>query len=279
MVQSADLDLSLNTDGSVYHLNLKPEHLSDVIITVADPHRVFKVSQHFANLDYEMNKGEYITHIGKYKGKRITVISTGMGADNIEVLLNELDYLAFSNKKMVDKTLKIVRIGTCSSIQDIPLGTPIFSNYSIGLDSLMQFYNYNHGNFEKEILEKFCNYINLGLKPYVSSCSFELRDQFAFDMLEGNSLSTPGYYAPQGKKLRLEPKFPNLINDLMYFHFNDFWLTNFETECAPFYALSKLLNHNSISLSVVTENKIRGTMCKEPEHELEKMIVKVLDRI
>ena len=278
MNQQKDSNPLLNKDGSVFHLNLKPEHLTDVIITVGDPHRVFKVSQHFNDVDFEMNKREYITHIGKYKGKRIAVISSGMGADNIEILLNELDYLAQVNEQD-KKKLKIVRIGTSVSVQDIPLGSEVFSRYSIGLDSLIQFYNYKHEDFEEEIIREVQKVLQFKAIPYCTKASEELKNKFAFDMIEGNSLSTPGFYAPQGRKSRLSVKFPNLIKDLNYFNYKDFWITNFELETAAFYALGRLFEHDLISLNVITENKWKETASKDPEEVLQNLIIKVLDRI
>lgn len=277
MNQPAESNPLINKDGSVFHLNLKSEHLSDVIITVGDPHRVFKVSQHFNDVEFEMNKREYITHIGKYKGKQITVISSGVGADNIEILMNELDYLTRSNGKE-NKKLKIVRIGTSVSIQDIPVGSQVFSNYSIGLDSLIQFYDYQQQSFEEEISMEVRKMLDPCVNTYCTKASGRLREQFAFDMMEGNSLTTPGYYAPQSRKLRISVKYPNLIDDLRYFHYKDFWITNLELETSAFYAFGRLLEHDVISLNVVTENRWTNTVAKDPEALLQELIIKVLDR-
>jgi uridine phosphorylase len=270
----------LNKDGSVYHLNLKPEHLSDVIISVGDPHRVFKVSQHFNDVDFEMNKGEYITHIGNYKGKRISVISSGTGVNNIEILLNELDFLAESAGTTSEKkSLKIVRVGTSASLQDIPLGSELYSNYSIGLDSLIQFYDYQQDDFEQHVIEELQKSIQINLRPYCARGSQDLKEKFAFDMIEGNSLTSPGFYASQGRRMRVPVKFPNLVDDLCYFHYNNLWLTNFELETAAFYALGRIFGHEVISLNVITENRIKNSFSKDPEEVLQKLILKVLDRI
>jgi uridine phosphorylase len=279
-LQPVDSSYLLNKDGSVFHLNLKPEHLTDTIITLGDPHRVFKVSQHFDDVDFEMNKGEYITHSGNYKGKRITVISSGTGVDNMEILLNELDFLAESaNPDQEKKKLKIVRIGTSSSIQDIPLGSELFSNYSVGIDSLIQFYDYTPDDYERRIVEELENTTIKNLRPYCSKGSSVLKEQFAFDMIEGNSLTAPGFFAPQGRKMRVPIRFPNLVNDLCYFHCDNFWLTNFELETAAFYALGRIYGHEVISLHVITENRIKNSFSKDPEQVLQKLILKVLERI
>ncbi|HYG39300.1 MAG TPA: nucleoside phosphorylase [Cytophagales bacterium] len=281
-----DSKLLLNRDGSVYHLNLKPEHISDIVITVGDPHRVFKVSQHFNDVDFEMNKREYITHIGKYKGKTVTVISTGMGTDNIEILLMELDLLAnFDLKKKQEKThsekkrLKIIRLGTSVSLQDIPIGTSIYSKYSIGLDSLMYFYNYMPESFENEISEELQKFLEFPFKPYVTKGSDLLAGQFASDMLEGNSITAPGFYAPQGRQLRLPLKDPKFVNRFTHFHHKNFWFTNFETETAAFYALGKLLGHEMLSINTITENRISNASSKNPDEEMQSLIIKVLDRL
>ncbi|MEM7110360.1 MAG: phosphorylase, partial [Bacteroidota bacterium] len=166
-------DLIINPDGSVYHLNLKPAHLSDTIIAVGDPTRVYKVSQHFDKLEFEMNKREFITHIGTYKGKRITVISTGMGTDNIEIFLTELDALANVDLKTREvkekkRSLKIIRIGTSGGLQeDIALGSHLIADYAIGLDTLMCFYNLPADGFEKTVGEELQSQIGLPFTPYV----------------------------------------------------------------------------------------------------------------
>lgn len=281
-----DSKLLLNRDGSVYHLNLKPEHISDIIITVGDPHRVFRVSQHFNDVDFEMNKREYITHIGKYKGKTVTVISTGMGTDNIEILLMELDLLAnfdFKNQREKDvserKKLKIIRLGTSVSLQNIPIGTHLYSNYSIGLDSLMYFYNYISSTFENEVADELQKFLNFPIKPYCTKGSDTLSQQFAFDMQEGNSITAPGFYAPQGRQLRLPLKYPKFVNDFIHFHYKDFWLTNFEMETAAYYALGSLLGHEMLSVNTITENRIINKSSRNPDEELQSLIKKVLDRL
>jgi uridine phosphorylase len=277
-LQAVDSSYLLNKDGSVFHLNLKPEHLTETIITVGDPHRVFKVSQHFEDVDFEMNKGEYITHSGNYKGKKITVISSGTGVANIEIMLNELDFLAESSGSQ-KKRLKIVRIGTSSSLQDIPLGSELYSNYSIGFDSLVQFYDYQPEEYGERIVKELEKSFITNLRPYCSRSSSVLKEQFAFDLIEGNSLTTPGFYAPQGRRMRVPVKFPNLVDDLCYFHYDNFWITNFELETAALYALGRIFGHEVISLNVITENRIKNSFSKDPEAMLQKLILKVLERI
>lgn len=280
-----DSELILNKDQSIYHLNLKPEHLSDVILTVGDPGRVYKISQYFDDVDFEMNKREFITHIGKYKGKRITVISSGMGTENVEILLNELDALAnidFKKReiKPFKKKLKIIRIGTSGSLQgDVPVGSHLVSNHAIGLDTLMYFYKLHQSEQELEISKDLMEKLGLPFQPYCVSGSETLKARFAYDMLEGNTVTCPGFYGPQGRKLRLPLAFPRIIEDLNYFHDKDFWLTNFEMETAGYYAFGRLLNHEVLSVNAIIANRITNEFAKNPDAVIDSLIKKILDRI
>jgi uridine phosphorylase len=286
-IRFPESELIINEDGSVYHLNLKPEHISDTIITVGDPGRVYKVSQYFDDIEFEMNKREFITHIGKYKGKRITVISSGVGTDNVEIVLTELDILAsidlktrFEKPDKEKKKLKIIRIGTSGSLQeDIPLGTHLVSNYAVGLDSLMNFYTLQQSAFETEICENLKNKIGLRFTPYCTQGSAMLQKQFAHDMVVGNTITSPGFYAAQGRKLRLELPMPHLIRDLNYFHQNDFWFTNFEMETAGYYAMGRMMNHEILSVNAIIANRITNKFSKDPEKVIDSLIKKILDRV
>jgi uridine phosphorylase len=278
-------ELILNKDGSVYHLNLKPKDISDNIIVVGDPGRVYRVSSHFDDIEFEMNKREFITHTGRYKGKRLTVISTGMGTDNIEIFLNELDALVNVDLKKREikprkKKLKIIRIGTSGSIQeDIPVGSHLVSDYAIGLDTLMFYYKFPQSEFEKGIAEQIQSQIGLGFTPYVSKCSDKLKKSIAFDMAEGNTITSPGFYGPQGRKIRLELKLPKMVEDLTYFHHNGFWLTNFEMEASALYGLGKLFGHEVLCLNAIIANRIKKTFSKDHNKVIDSLIQKVIDRI
>lgn len=205
-------ELILNKDGSVYHLNLLPEHIADTIITVGDPGRVHKVTKYFDDIDFEMNKREFITQTGTCNNKRVTVISSGMGTDNVEILMTELDALAnIDLKKRVLKEkrrrLKIIRIGTSGSLQNsIPVDSCVVSNTAIGLDTIMCFYQLHQTHFENTITEQLQQKLSLPFQPYCVSGSAELKEQIAPDMIEGNTVTCPGFYAPQGRKLRLDLK-------------------------------------------------------------------------
>jgi len=286
MAKISETDLVLNPDGSVYHLNLLPKHISDTIIAVGDPGRVYSVSQYFDEVEFEMNKREFITHVGKYKGKRITVISTGIGPDNVEIVFTELDALVNIELKTREpksrkKRLKIVRIGTSGSLQeDIPVGAHLVSDYAVGLDNLMSFYDLPMDDAEAGIAHDIHRKTGLPFMPYVVRGSETLRDQIAGnDMIKGNTVTCPGFYAPQGRVLRLPIRFPNLLEDLNYFHKGDFWLTNFEMETSAYYAFGKLMGHEVLSANAIIANRMKTKFSKDPHKIVDSLIKKVLDRI
>lgn len=287
MPQFSETDLILNPDGSIYHLNLLPEHIADKIITVGDPGRVHRVSVHFDKIEFEMNKREFITHTGTYKGERLTVISTGMGTDNVEILMNELDAIVnIDLKKREPKTkrkkLKIIRIGTSASIQeDIRLGSHVISEYAIGMDPMVHFYQLEMKGFEKKICDKLQQEIGLPFSPYCVKSSDELAGAFKsnMNMITGNTVTCHGFYAPQGRQIRLPIRYPKLVDQLTYFHVDDFWLTNLEMETAGYYALSKLLGHEVVSLNAIVANRVRNKFSKNPNKVIDSLIRKVLEKI
>ena len=281
----SETDLVLNPDGSVYHLSLLPKNISDTIITVGDPSRVYTVSQYFDAIEFEMNKREFITHVGKYKGKRITVISTGIGTDNIEIFFTELDALVNIDLKTREpksrkKKLKIIRIGTSGALQeDIPLGTHLVSDYAIGLDNLMNFYDLPMDDLETGLAHDIQKKTGLPFMPYAVRGSVSLREQIGADMMQGNTVTCPGFYAPQGREIRIPIRFPKLLEDLNYYHKGDFWLTNFEMETAGYYAMGRLLGHEVLSVNAIIANRIKNKFSKDPNKIVESLIKKVLERV
>ncbi len=281
----SESDLVVNPDGSIYHLNLKKEHLSEKIITVGDPGRVHRVSRHFDKIDFEMNKREFITHTGTYKGKRITVMSTGMGTDNVEIVMNELDAifnidLKNREPKKEHTTLKIVRIGTSGSIQEaVPVGAHVMGEYGVGLDPIIHFYEFEMSDYEQQVTDSIRKTIQLPYAPYVVKGSETLASQFDGIALKGNTLTAVGFYAPQGRELRTAIKYPKLIDDLTYFHHDDFWITNLEMETAGYYALSRLLGHEMISLNAIIANRVKKEFSKDPYKVVDELIEKVLETI
>lgn len=285
MTKISETDLIINPDGSVYHLNLKPQHISDTIITVGDPNRVHRVSQYFDRVDFEMNKREFITHIGRYKGKQITVISSGMGTDNVEILMTELDALVnIDLRKRIPKAnpkkLKIIRIGTSGSIQeDIRLGSHVMSEYAIGMDPLMYYYNVEQTNLEAQVSAALQNSISLPHQPYCIKASEELISRFKDVTVAGNTVTCHGFYAPQGRSIRVPIKYPQLVDEFTRFHVDDFWLTNLEMETAGYYAMARLLGHEMISLNAIIANRVGNRFSKDPNKVIDSLIRKVLERV
>ncbi|SNC64274.1 uridine phosphorylase [Hymenobacter gelipurpurascens] len=284
-------ELILNKDGSIYHLNLLPDHISDTIITVGDPDRVPSVSQHFDSIETVIQKREFVTHVGYYRGKRITVISTGMGTDNIDILLNELDALV--NIDFVTReprpleeriALRIIRVGTSGSLQaDIPVGSHLVSEHAVGLDSLMQFYPLVETGLEVEVARGIQQSLQLDYRPYCVRGSDLLREQLGVGMVTGNTLTCPGFYGPQGRVLRLDLRLPNLIEQFQQFRHQsaegEFRLTNFEMETAGYYALGRMLGHEVVSLNAIVANRASGEFATNSEAIINDLIIKTLDRV
>lgn len=287
MPRISETDLVLNGDGSVYHLSLLPRNISDTILTVGDPSRVNIISQFFESIEFEMNRREFITQVGIYNGKRITVISTGIGTDNVEIFFTEIDALVNIDLKTREpktrkKKLKIIRIGTSGALQeDVSVGSHLVTEYAVGLDNLMNFYDLNQDEWERSIGADIQKKVKLSFTPYVVKGSEVLRKQIGSDMIVGNTVTAPGFYAPQGRYLRIPIKYPKLLEDLNYYHnkTSDFWLTNFEMETAGYYALGRLYGHEVLSVNAIIANRIKNKFSKDPNKIVESLIKKVLDRI
>jgi len=244
----SESDLIINPDGSIYHLNLLPEDVSDTIITVGDPERVSEVSRHFDSIEVRKGKREFITHTGYLGKKRLTVISTGIGTDNIDIVLNELDALVNIdfNTRTVKNTLRslnIIRIGTSGAIQkDLPIGTILASSHGLGLDTLMSFYAKGISPEDSVLLHSIREHLNNldTVQPYLTAASPALMSQIASDLDRGITVTAPGFYAPQGRHVRSIPRFPNLIQQLKSFRAANTRITNLEMETAGIYALSDI---------------------------------------
>jgi len=287
MPRIPESDLILNSDGSVYHLNLLPKHISETIITVGDPSRVYRVSQYFDDIEFEMHRREFITHVGTYKGKRITVIGTGIGTDNIEIFFTELDALINVDLKTRElkskrKKIKVVRIGTSGSLQeDIPLDSHLVTDYAVGFDNLMNFYNLEMDSFEDSLAKDIQKKAKISFTPYVVRGSSMLLKQYAGDMAMGNTVTAPGFYAPQGREIRLPLKYPKMLEDLSKYRIksSDFQLTNFEMETAGYYAMARLLGHEVLSVNAIIANRATSKFSKDPNKVIDGLIKKILNRI
>ncbi|MEM6894792.1 MAG: nucleoside phosphorylase [Bacteroidota bacterium] len=281
-------ELILNSDGSIYHLNLLPEDLADTVITVGDPERVASISKHFDRLEVQKTKREFHTHTGWCKKKRITVISTGIGTDNIDIVFNELDALAninFERRTLneTQKALSIIRIGTSGAIQeDIPIDSLLVSDMAIGYDGLLHFYESDAIRdlaFEKALADhmKTPGFLST---PYIIEGSKHLKTIFTQEgILNGITLTNAGFYGPQGRTLRLAPKMRDYNSKLSNFTFKDRQITNFEMETAGIYGMAKLLGHEAISLNAILANRITGEFSEKPNETISKLIAFVLDVI
>lgn len=278
-------ELILNRNGSVYHLNLLPENVADIIITVGDPDRVAQVSRHFNSIEFKIRKREFVTHTGTYNGKRLSVISSGIGTDNVEILMNELDILAnvdLKTRKIKEtkKQLEIIRIGTSGAIQDqIPVGSYVVSKSALGLDSLMFFYNLFQSDFDREITAEIQKSIGIYFQPYYVQGSARLMNKFGYDMIQGNTLTCPGFYAPQGREIRVSSLIENLIQKISQYQKEEFHITNLEMETAGYYALGKIFDHEVLSLNAIVANRISNKFAGNPEKTIAELIELTLERI
>ena len=285
MNKISEADLILNPDGSIYHLNLLPEDISENIITVGDPDRVEEVSKHFDEIELKKGKREFISHTGRLGKNRITVISTGIGTDNIDIVLNELDALANINfkKRLVNeelKSLNIIRIGTSGSIrEDIPVGSILASTHGLGLDALMDYYEPNNAIEDAYLQQKITKHLGeTNLRPYLTAGSKTLLKQFGHDLLQGITVTAPGFYAPQGRKVRANLRIDGLIDKLSSFEYQNQKLTNLEMETAGIYALANVFGHQALSINAILAQRKKLEFAKNPQEIIEKMIQMILDR-
>ncbi len=274
-------ELVLNNDGSVYHLNLLPEDIADKIMLVGDPDRVPRVSQYFDKIEIKKNKREFYTHTGTLRGERITVMSTGIGTENIDIVMNELDALVNIDLQKKEfkpehKALELFRMGTCGSVNpEIEVDNMLVTENVVGLDGLLHFYSdYQFENeFSKNFLEKF-PYEKIKSMLYFSNWAEDLSTYYKDAKYHGNTATFPGFYAPQGRQLRLKA-----LDDKFLETLNDLGVSNFEMETSAIYGLAKLLGHKAITVNCVIANRRRGEFSAD-HHSSEKMMIEwVLDRI
>jgi uridine phosphorylase len=266
MSRIAESELIINNRGAVYHLNCRPEEIANTVLTVGDPDRVSEISKHFDKIEFKNKHREFVTHTGYLGNKRISCVSTGIGPDNIDIVLNELDALVnidFEARLLKNELtcLNIIRLGTSGSLQnDIPVDSFVSSTHGLGLDNLMHFYRIENNEEERQIIQAFSTHTQLNsgkISPYINMASASLIKHFTKNYHQGITVTCPGFYGPQGRILRLGLGYPALIDTLTNFQFGNYRITNFEMETSAIYGLGKALGHHCLSLSAIVANRIR----------------------
>jgi uridine phosphorylase len=288
MLLIKNADLLINPDGSIYHLAILPEQVADTVIIVGDPGRVTSISNHFEVIECKTQNREFITHTGSLKGKRITVLSTGIGTDNIDIVMNELDALvnidlATRQSRPVHRSLTVIRLGTSGAIQaDIPVGTFALSSYGLGLDNLLHFYNNGNSTLDLAMAGAFMKHTgwneNLS-KPYFVKGSGELLEKFRKGTVQGITATAPGFYGPQGRVLRLDVADPELNEKIRSFRYKDERILNFEMETSALYGLGSLLGHQVITVCALIANRATNETSKDHKKLIGELIELVLGRL
>lgn len=284
----ASSELIINKDGSVFHLHLLPEQLADIVILVGDPGRVELVASYFDTKEFRASNREFVTVTGTYRGKRMTVISTGIGTDNIDIVVTELDALAnvdFKTRMVKEnkRKLTLVRLGTSGAIQpDIEIGTALFSRTSVGFDGLLNFYQGRNEVCDLEIEQAFMEHTDwspLLAKPYFINASDTLTELFADSTREGITISAPGFYAPQGRWVRLQPADPRLNEKIESFDYHGRRITNFEMEGSALAGLARLMGHEAATICTIIAQRIAKNATTDYKPFVNKMIVMSLDKL
>jgi len=282
----APSELILDKRGAIYHLGVRPEEIAQTIILVGDPDRVSKVSAHFDRIEHRLQHREFFTHTGWLANKRITVLSTGIGPDNIDIAINELDALAnidFSSRTIKPKlsSLKLIRLGTSGSLQkDIPVDSFVAGTHGLGFDNVMHFYLHENNASELSILDAFKTHTSLtagNVLPYIFEGSSTLLQTFQQNYTQGITIGCPGFFGPQGRILRLGLAYPGLIDKLTHFKYKDHFISNFEMESSAIYGLSQLLGHEALSLNVIVANRVRKEFSADGNKAVEALIKHSLD--
>ncbi|MBK6633653.1 MAG: nucleoside phosphorylase [Chitinophagaceae bacterium] len=288
MQRIAESELIINSRGAIYHLDVRPEELADTIIVVGDPERVKKVSAHFDKIEHRLQHREFITHTGYIGNKHVSVISTGIGPDNIDIVFNEPDALAnidFETRTIKEKLAKlhIIRFGTSGSLQaDIPVDSFVASTHGLGLDNLLNFYKYEKTAADQEMANAFTEQTGLDMnitRPYAFSGSDLLLQKFGDHFHKGITVTCPGFFGPQGRVLRLGLNSPELVDRLTHFNFNNHRITNFEMETSAIYGLGKLMGHECLSVNAIIANRVVKEFSKDSDAAVEKMIKKALEAL
>ncbi|MGY0036097.1 nucleoside phosphorylase [Pedobacter sp. NJ-S-72] len=287
MQKLSEADLVINPDGSIYHLNLLPEDVANTVITVGDPDRISEITKHFDRIELKKGKREFLTHTGYIGTKRITVISTGIGTDNIDIVFNELDALVnvdFKTREVKEQltSLDIIRVGTSGAVQpDLPMGTILASTFGLGLDALMHYYVHGVPDEEQGLFDhiKFHFKDLHAVNPYLTSADPVLLNTIGKGMEQGITVTAPGFYAPQGRQVRAKNAVPNFIQKLNTFSYENYRITNLEMETAGIYALAKVLGHKALSVNAILASRVNYQFSSDPNAVVDKAIKLVLERI
>ncbi|MEI6190421.1 MAG: nucleoside phosphorylase [Chitinophagia bacterium] len=278
-------EMIINERGAIYHLNVRPEQIADTIITVGDPDRVSEVSKYFDHVEHVCAHREFITHTGYIGKKRISVLSTGIGPDNIDIALNEIDALVnidFSTRTINEqkKVVSIIRMGTCGSLQgEVGVDELVAGTHGLGIDNLLHFYNLENNEEEKAILSAFELHTQINSKkvfPYIASASPGLLKHFTQGYSHGITVTCPGFYGPQGRILRMPLAMPELVNKMTSFKFGNHHIANFEMETSAIYGLCRLLGHQCLSINVIVANRVKKEYSKDMGKAVDHMIQKSL---
>ena len=286
MQRIPESELIFNDRGAIYHLNLRPEELASQVLTVGDPARVDIVSQHFDSIEFSAAHREFVSRTGYIGKKRITVISSGIGPDNIDILLNELDALVnidFESRtiKTQSHSLDILRLGTSGSLQaNIPVDSMVVSTHGLGIDNLLNFYRHEQNEEEKQLLQAFVTQTQLHNQishPYITGSSMNLQKHFVNGFHHGITVTCPGFYGPQGRVLRLGLRQPDLVDRLTAFSYGSHRITNFEMETSAIFGLGKMLGHHCLSINTIIANRVTKEFSKDSKKAVARMIETVLE--
>lgn len=281
-------ELIINPDGSVYHIKLKPEHIAPTVIVVGDQNRVETISRHFQKVEFKIQSREFATHTGIYNNTPITVLSTGIGTDNIDIVMNELDAAVNIDleKRVVKEkhtSLDIIRLGTSGALQpDIEVDTFVASAYGLGLDGLLYFYKHDESILDKDLLDAFIKQTGWSEKlpfPYIVKASDKLLNKIAGDLRQGITATASGFFGPQGRELRIPLAYPELNEKIEKFEYKGKVITNFEMETSALYALGKTLGHNTLTVCDIIANRVNRTYSKDYKKSVEELIEYVLGKI
>lgn len=288
MLKIAESELIINERGAVYHLDVRPEEIAHTIFTVGDPDRVAMVSKYFDKIEFKRQHREFITHTGYLGGKRLSVVSSGIGTDNIDIVLNELDALVnidFNSRTIRNEhtALNIIRIGTCGSLQaDIPVDSFVASTHGLGIDNLLHFYRREQGEDENQLVQAFVTQTQIHQQishPYITGASPSLLKHFVNDFHHGITVSCPGFYGPQGRILRIGLAQPDLVQKFTAFRVGHHRICNFEMETSAIYGLGKILGHHCLSLNAVVANRVTREFSKQPQVTVDQLIRRALEGV